>query len=365
MKATSLFTVITLFLSLLSLTSSAKWIRVKFNPKDVFIYEWRSNKASRSNNSLTDGSRVVRYSLQIDSISREKIVFSTRMLRQINENGILTFKSSTDYGFPELTKYYQEGQPTDILEETLYRIPFRFELNRKENTVSLVNKDEIINRSQEILKSRHYANKIIEEITASLKYNVLHNKTKFFLQPFRYIRTNLDIPDTLTDNKTKILVQNLGNGMLEVNGVPNKTISYLNYKINLQHGLIVSSVKRMKLEEKNLKFFGYPGTKPTEPEETLNLIERTSKNQKKIIVCGHIENPVSNQINLYTQTKIFGTELDSKSVQLDNSGNFRFEFKLVEKGLIYLLNKNNNHFFNSIPILLYAKPGDSDRKSVV
>ncbi len=359
MKAVSLSIAVTLLLSILSLSSSAKWTRVKFKPKDVFIYEWRSNKASRSNNSLTDGNRVVRYSLQIDSISREKIAFSARVLRQINENGNLAFKNSTDYGFPQLTKYYQDGQPTDILEETLYRIPFRFELDRKENTVSLVNRDEIINRSQEILKSRHYANKIIEEITASLKYNVLYNKTKFFLQPFRYIRTNLDYPDTLTDNKTKILVQNLGNGMLEVNGVPNKILSYLNYKIDLQHGLIISSVKRTRLEEKSLKLFGYPKITQTEPEEILNLIERTSKCPKKIIVCGHIENPVSKQVNLYTQTKIFGTELDSKSAQLDNSGNFRFEFKLVERGLIFLLNRNNNHFYNSVPIFLYAKPGDS------
>jgi len=359
MKSTSIFTVVTLLLNLLALSASAKWTRVKFNPKDVFIYEWRSNKAPRSDNSLIDGSRVVRYSLQIDSISREKIAFSAHVLRQINEKGNFAFENSKDYGFPQLTKYYQNGQPSDILEETLYRIPFRFELDRKENTVSLVNKDEIISRSQEILKSRHYASRVVEEITASLKYGVLYNKTKFFLQPFRYIRTNLDYPDTLTDNKTKILVQNLGNGMLEVDGVPNKTISYLNYKIDLQHGLIVSSVKRMRLEEKNLKIYGAPLVKLTEPEETLNLIERTSKCQKKIIVCGHIENPVSKQVNLYTQTKIFGTEPDSKSAQLDHSGNFRFEFKLVEKGLIALINPNNNHFYNSAPILLYASPGDS------
>ena len=357
MKFYSRSLVVALFLSLLSLSSSAKWIRVKFKPNDVFIYEWKSNKASRSDNSLTDGSRIIRYALEIDSISREKIAFSARVLRQINEKGNFAFENSKDYGFPQLTKYYQEGHPTDILEETLYQIPFRFELDRKENTVSLVNKDEIIRQSQEILKSRHYANKIIDEITASLKYNVLYNKTKFFLQPFRYIRTNLDYPDTLTDNRTKILVQNLGNGMLEVDGVPNKMISHLNYKIDLQHGLIVSSVKRIRIE--NPTPFSAQWIKQNEPEETLNLIERTNKCPKKIIVCGHIENPVSKQVNLYTQTKIFGTKLDSKSAQLDNSGNFRFEFKLAEKGLVALINHNNDQHFSDVPILLYTKPGDS------
>jgi Putative regulator of cell autolysis len=349
--------VIVFLLSLLTLPSSAKWIRVKFRPNDVFIYEWKSNKASLSQNTFIDGNRSIRYSLQIDSISRGRITFSARILRQINEKGNFAFENSEDYGFPELTKYYQEGKPDDIIEETLYRIPFRFELDRKENTVSLVNKDEIISRSQEILKSRNYANKIIDKVKASLEYNILYNKTKFFLQPFRYIRTNLDYPDTLTDNKTKILVQNLGNGMLEVNGVPNKTISHLNYKIDLQHGLIVSSVKRIKVENPNP--FNDPLIKQTEPEETLNLVERTTKYTKKVIVCGHITNPVSKQITLFMQTRIFGTELDSKSAQLDNLGNFRFEFKLPEPGLVALMNNNNDHHYSNVPILLYVNSGDS------
>ena len=361
MKTNYRFTIVVLFLSLLSLSSSAKWIRVKFNPGDVFIYEWQSNAASFQPNVVQiDGNRVVRFSLQIDSITQNKILFSARVLQNAKEATQSSFENSSDYGYPELVKFYQEGRLSDILEETLYQIPFRFELDRKQNTVTLGNKDEIINRSQKILKSRHYGNQIIEKIKASLEYNVLYNKTKFFLMPFRYIRTNLDIPDTLTDNKTKILVQNLGNGMLEVNGVPNKTISYLNYKIDLRHGLIISSVKREKINDKdaNLPSFEHR-IQIIEPEEKLALVERTTTKPRKIIVCGHIENPVSKQVNLYAQTKIFGTEPDSKTVQLDRAGNFRIECKLHESGLVALINPNNNHNIRSVPILLYASPGDS------
>lgn len=357
MKSTSIFVVIIIFLCLLPQSLSAKWIHVKFKPKDVFIYEWRSNRASFSQNTLSDGLRIIRYSLQIDSISREKIAISARVLRDVNELKNKTIEFSSDYGFPPLNKYYQDEELPDILEQTLYKIPFRFELDRKENTIALVNQDEIISRSEDLLKSRQYAKKLIEEITASLKYNVLYKKTKFFLQPFRYIRTNLDYQDTLTDTGTKILVQNLGNEILEVNGVPNKTLSYLNYKIDLQHGLIVSSVKRTR-QEVFKPFLGIP-IRQTEPEERLFLIERTTASPKKIIVCGHISNPVSSLINLYTQTKVFGSALDAKSEQLDKTGNFRFEFKLLEKGLVALLNPNNNHFYNSAPILLFVSPGDS------
>ena len=245
MKTTSLFTVATLLLSLLSLSSSAKWIHVKFRPNEVFVYEWKSNVASLPYNAIqTEGKRVIRFSLQIDSIAQKKIVFTARVLHNVNELTNRNFGNSSDYGYPKLEKFYQEGEPTEILEETLYKIPFRFELDRKQNTIALVNQDEIIKRSQQILKSRQYSNKMIEDIVATLRYSVLYNKTKFFLAPFRYIRTNLDIQDTLTDNKTKILVQNHGNEILEINGVPNENISYLNYKIDLAHGLIVSSVKR-------------------------------------------------------------------------------------------------------------------------
>ena len=361
MKTTSFFIVATLLLSLLSISSSAKWIRVKFKPNDVFIYEWRTNRATFPANTIqTEGTRVIRFSLQIDSIDQKKIVFTANVLHDVNELTDINFSNSSDYGYPQLRKYYQEGNLTDILEETLFQIPFRFELDRKQNTIALVNKDEITKRSQDILRSRHYSNKLIDEVKSSLEYNVLYNKTKFFLMPFRYIRTNLDIQDTLTDNKTKILVQNHENGILEINGVPNENISYLNYKIDLQHGLIISSLKRKKINfEEKLRVIPSKHSDIIGPEERLALLEWTNDKSKKIIVCGHIDKPVSSQVNLYTQTKIFGAALDSKSEQLDKAGNFRFEFKLQERGLIALLNPNNNHFYNSVPILLYANPGDS------
>ncbi len=361
MKTTSLFTVATLLLSLLSLSSSAKWIHVKFRPNEVFVYEWRSNVASLPYNAIqTEGKRVIRFSLQIDSIAQKKIVFTARVLHNVNELTNRNFGNSSDYGYPKLEKFYQEGEPAEILEETLYKIPFRFELDRKQNTIALVNQDEIIKRSQQILKSRQYSNKMIEDIVATLRYSVLYNKTKFFLAPFRYIRTNLDIQDTFTNNKNNILVQNHGNEILEINGVPNENISYLNYKIDLAHGLIVSSVKRKNTDkEESNKLYLSRREENIEPEERLVLLERTDTKPKKIIVCGHIDNPVSSQVNLYIQTKIFGTELDSKAEQLDKAGNFRFEFKLEEGGLVALVNPNNNHFYNSVPILLYACPGDS------
>lgn len=360
MKTTFLFTVTTLLLSLLSLSSSAKWIHVKFRPKEVFIYEWRSNKSTLFSNSFIDGSHVIRYSLQIDSISREKISFSARIIHNINEPTNRSLSNSSDYGYPQLEKFYQEGKITDIIEETLYQIPFRFSLDRKQNTIALANQDEIIKQSQEILRSRHYSNKITEDVEGLLKHNVLYDKTKFLLAPFRYIRTNLDFPDTLTDNKTKILVKNLGNELLEVNGVPNENISYLKYKIDLQHGLIISSARKNRIKNKDFeKLYSDSKFKLIEPEEQLLLIERTNTRPKSIIVCGHIENPVSKQITLFTQTRIFGTELDSRSEQLDKSGNFKFEFKLSNPELIAIMNNNNNHHYSNVPILLYAKPGDS------
>ncbi len=360
MKTNYRFTIVVLFLSLLSLSSSAKWIRVKFNPGDVFIYEWQSNRATMFGAGYPEGNTVIKYAIQIDSISPRQIAFSARVLHHVKEHNNLNLKYSEDYGFPPLLKYYQEGENSDMVEETLYQIPFKFELDRKQNSVTLVNKDELIKRSKEILKGRHYSGSLIENIAEALRYNLLYNKSKFFLAPFRYIRTNLDIPDTLTDNKTKILVQNIDNKVLEINGVPNKDISYLNYKIDLSYGLITSSVKRLRTEtNKEIQFHSGKKTEPAEAEERLKLLKKTTKTCRNIVVCGHIENPVSKNVTLLTQTKIFGTEPDSKSEMLDEKGNFRFEFKLGEPGLVALLNPNNNHFYKDIPIFLYASPGDS------
>lgn len=342
-------------------SSNAK-VQVNLKLNEELIYEWKTNVINTpSHGTMFNGSHIIRYSLQIDKIERTKIEFSARVLRDVNDlsqTGTVDFK---DFGYPPLIKYYQPKSLSDILEETLYRIPFRFELDRTINSIKLTNQEEIMSQCRALLKSRHYPDKTINQSLYLLEKKVLYNKTKFFLMPFHFIRTNIDIQDTLRDNQTKLLIQKHDNDILEINGVPDDKISRLNYKIDLQNFLIISSEKRYKFGKVNaVNFFGNnAGRLIPEPEEKLILIQKTTIKPKKIVVCGHIANPVSDQVVLYSLNKFIGKDMDSKTVYLDKSGNFRIESRLVDKGLIALVNPNKNQYISSVPILLYATPGDS------
>jgi len=342
--------------------SSKAKVQVNLKLNEELIYEWKTNVINTpSFGTMFYGSRIIRYSLQIDKIGKAKIEFSARVLRDVNDLSQTGTTDFYDFGFPPLVKYYQPKSLSDILEETLYRIPFRFELDRTINSIKLANQEEIMSQCRAILKSRHYPDKTIDQSLYLLEKKVLYNKTKFFLMPFHFIRTNIDIQDTLRDNKTKLLIQKHDNDILEINGVPDDKISRLNYKIDLQNFLIISSEKKYKFENANAAHvFAYrAGTPIPEPEEKLVLIQKATIKPKKIVVCGHIGNPVSDQVVLYTLNKFIGKDLDSKTVYLDKSGNFRIESRLVDKGLIALVNPNKNQYIASVPILLYATPGDS------
>ena len=336
-------------------------VQVNLKVNEELIYEWKTNVVSTpSFGSIFNGSQIIRYSLQIDKIEKTKIDFTARILRDVSDFNQTSTSDFQDFGYPQLVKYYQPRSLSDILEETLYRIPFRFELDRTINSIKLINQEEILSQCRAILKSRHYPNKTIEQSLYLLEKKALYNKTKFFLMPFRFIRTNIDIQDTLRDNQTKLLIQKHDNAILEMNGVPDDKISQLNYKIDLQDFLIISSEKKYKFGKVNAAhLFGYQPGSIHEPEEKLILIQKTTIKPKKIIVCGHISNPVSDQVVLYTLNKFTGNDMDSKTVYLDKAGNFRIESRLVDKGLIALVNPNKSQDISSVPILLYATPGDS------
>lgn len=147
---------------------------------------------------------------------------------------------------------------------------------------------------------------------------------------------------------------------LKLAGIPNDTISNISYSVDLRYGLIENFNRRLQNVKSSI--FGYnrfPRFEHQTTDEQFSLIQKEIQKPRKVIVCGHIDNPVSNQIILYSLNRFIGSDLDSKTVNLDKAGNFRIESRLENKGLIALVNPNKNQYISSVPILLYATPGDS------
>lgn len=362
MKTIIFYLGILLAFILLSVSSNAKQVEVKLKVNEELIYEWKCTHILPPTAGPSEfyGKNTIRYSLLTNKIENNKVFFTARILQDIYNAPYLGNSDFNDYGFPQLVKYYQTYQFEDILEEILYRIPFKFELDLTSRTITLSNRDEIQEQCSSRLNSRQYTEQLKSETIYMLNKTALQDRIEFFLQPFQFIKTDLDQTSISVQKPgIKLMVRPQNADQLQLIGIPNDTVSQISYIIDLQDGLIKAFRKKMKNEKTtNLGTVSIPKFKH-ETAEQFTLIQKKIQKEKKVIVCGHIDNPVSNQVELYTLNKFIGSDLDSKIVYLDKAGNFRIESRLENKGLIALVNPNKSQYISSVPILLYASPGDS------
>jgi hypothetical protein len=363
MKTIIFYLGILLAFILLSVSSNAKQVQVNLKVNEELIYEWKCTHILPPTAGPSEfyGKNIIRYSLLVNKIENNKVIFTARILHDIYNAPYLGNSNFDDYGFPQLVNYYQTYSIDDVLERILYRIPFKFELDLTNRTFILSNRDEIQDQCRLLLNSMQYPEQLKSETINILNKNALQDRVNFFLQPFQFIKADLDQNSvSLQKPGLKLMVKPQNAEQLQLNGIPNDTVSQTFYIIDLQDGLIKSSSRKMPNIKKGIGYLAqYHKSIFETTAEKFTLIQKSIRKPKKVIVCGHIDNPVSNQVELYTLNKFIGSDLDSKTVYLDKAGNFRIESRLENKGLIALVNPNKSQYISSVPILLYASPGDS------
>ena len=363
MKTIIFYLGILLAFILLSVSSNAKQVQVNLKVNEELIYEWKCTHILPSKVGPSEfwGQNTIRYSLLVNKIENNKVFFTARILHDIYNSPYLGNSNFNDYGFPQLVNYFQTYSTDDILERILYRIPFKFEFDLTSRTITLSNRDEIQNQCLLLLNSRQYREQLKSETINILNKNALLDRADFFLQPFQFIK--FDFTQTsicLQKPGVKLQVRSQNANELQLDGIPNDTVSQTNYVVDLQDGLIKNSSRKIPNIKKSIGYLAqYHKSIFEETVEKFTLIQKSIQKPKKVIVCGHIDGPVSNQIELYTLNKFIGSDLDSKTVYLDEAGNFRIESRLENEGLIALVNSNKTQYIVSVPILLYASPGDS------
>lgn len=363
MKTTIAHLILTSVFILLSVSSNAKQLQVNLRENEELIYEWKSAQLfpPSANRAFPRERSTIRYSLSINKCDSVKIAFTARILHDIYNVSSSALTDFRDFGFPRLIKYYQVNDFNDILKEILYRIPFKFELDLNSRNIALTNRDEIMDQCRTLINSRQYAVQTKEEAINLLDKTVIQNRADFFLQPFLFIKTDIGQQNiSISKGGAELLIKQQSAERLKLTGIPNDTISNISYSVDLRYGLIESFNRRLQNVKSSI--FGYnrfPRFEHQTTDEQFSLIQKEIRKPRKVIVCGHIDNPVSNQIILYSLNKFIGSDLDSKTVNLDKAGNFRIESRLENKGLIALVNPNKNQHISSVPILLYAAPGDS------
>ena len=357
MKTTIICLTVFAVFSLFPVSSIGKQVPVRLNFGEQLIYEWTEREVPTDKNSfISDQLKTIIYSVLIDKIENNKVFFTIQTLQNRTEIQGKGATYSDDRGFPQLVNNFWIIPNGDFVNETLHQKKFRYELDLNTRTILLTNGPEVLGQCESSLAAKGYSAetrlKIINEIKTGLQEQPL-------LEPFMFVNSNID-QETIhqQDLGLNFTTTKRNEEQLELSSAPDSLNQSCKCTLNLQFGLVTSFSKNSteKTKKRNFRFIVYD---KIQINQQLKLLQKSFPKQPKVIISGHIENPVSDQVVVYTLNKFIGTDLDSKTVYLDKTGNFRIEAKLENKGLVLVTNPNKKQNIPGPVILLYAEPGDS------
>ncbi|MCX6236057.1 MAG: histidine kinase [Bacteroidia bacterium] len=338
-------------------SSNGKQVPVKLNAGEELIYEWTEKEVTLEKESFISGQfKTIRYLVLIDEIENNKVFFTIQTLRNKTEIQGLGASDSEDRGFPQLVNIFWVIPPADQVNETLYQKKIHYELDLNTRNIQLANSAELFGQFESSMLAKGYSDEI--RLSTIKEIKVILQKP-LFLEPFLFLNSDIDqsnIHQQDLDLNFKTTKRN--EEQMELSSIPDNQQQNCRCTVNLQYGLVTNFSKNSIEYAKDRKF-RLNSNYRVQINQQLTLLQKSFPKQPKVIISGHIENPVSDQVVVYTLNKCFGTDLDSKMVYLDKTGNFRMEAKLENKGLVIVTNPNGKQDIPGPVILLYAEPGDS------
>ncbi|MBV5313867.1 MAG: histidine kinase [Prolixibacteraceae bacterium] len=364
MKTIIFYLAFSLAFTLLSVTSHSYPIEVKLKANEVLIYEWTAKEVFLFPNKTqaTDRIQTNRFSIIIGQIDGNKLTFTAQTVKQTEKHLQSDDLYAKDFAFPPFINYFWEFKEYGTDFEMLYPTKFKYELDIKTGEIQLTNRLEILEQCHKILSDKGYSDQIRSEIIEKINNKTLQQQSELFLIPFSLLNEDLDQP-ILNFEKfgSNISVRKRDAGIVDMESLPNDTISKLSGQLDLQTRLLTHFLEEKPIDKTEQGFSAawYGTNLKIKKVSELTLIKKTEKKIQKLIVCGHIENPINDHIVLYTLNHAFANAPDSKDVNLDEAGNFRIETKLEQAGLVILMQPNKKQNINTTVFLLYAEPGDS------
>lgn len=364
MKSIRFSTTLVFLLIFSSFFSIGNPIEINLKAGEVLIYQWieKDLLLFPDEKPATDRFQSIRFSITIDQINNNKLLYTAQMLKKTEKN-LLTDQTRTyDYAFPKLINYFWQFKEPLTAEETLYSTKFKYELNLNTGNIQLVNRLEILEQCHKILSDKGYSDQIRSEIIEKINTKSLQQQSDLFLNPFSFSRS--DLGQTVVHSERfgrDISVKKLDAKTIELESLPNDTSKKVKGLFDLQTGILSSFLEERPMNNTELGFSSVWYGKDTELKKVseLNLIKKTEKKPQKLIVCGQIKNPINDHIVLYTLNRAFGITPDSRDVNLDEAGYFRIETQLNQPGIVILMCPNKKQNINTTAFLLYAEPGDS------
>jgi hypothetical protein len=134
---------------------------------------------------------------------------------------------------------------------------------------------------------------------------------------------------------------------------------YKKYWLNIENGLI-NNYSTIHHDSTRSRFYFLIQKIVWEVKETnFKFLYSQKIPENNLFVTGKIENPLSNKVHLKVLDDPFDIVLKTKTVLLDEGGNFSVRFDFSHAGFVYVENENNNKHNPPGTYVFYAEPGDT------
>ena len=291
---------------LLTLSSNAKQGQVKFNENEELIYEWTEKEVFLPANQkpVTDRYLTYRFSLVIGKISDNKLSFTAQIIKKTERFLQSDEVYAKDYAFPQMNRFFWKMQDSDLPEEILYQVQFKYELNLSTNSIQLTNRVEILEQCHGILSNKGYSDQIRSGVIETINKKTLQLQSDVFLMPLIFLNVELDQPTIKSERLgADLSVKTRNDEIVVLENLAPDSIKKLSCQLDLQTRLLtnLSEEKVIKNTEKGSSLMFAQGHFRIKKVSELKLVKRSIQKSQNIIVCGRIENPVNDHIVLYTQ----------------------------------------------------------------
>ena len=343
---------------LLPAISDGKPISLQLKKNQEMVYEWNlKNGLFLSENPMIPNElKIVRFSFLVNKIEKNKAYLTAQFLQNVSDRPKSTGYFN-DIRFPLIQEYVGKSE-TDLAEEALFQAKFQIVVDLTTYAIELTNRVDILEQCFAILKNKGCSEEEISNTVGVINRKALQEKYDLLLFPFLFRYAETDQSNIyIKELKTAFSSVTLDEKQVELKSNSGIDEPVTNCILDPRDGILTSYTKETTFKvRQNGVGSDNQGMKRI---EKITLLQKSLKKPQRLIVCGHIENPVSNQIELYSLGKPFGTDMDTKVVSLDGNKNFKVEIKFENRGLVLVTNPNKNQNVPGPVVLLYAEPGDS------
>lgn len=301
-------------------------------------------------------------------VSGEKAIVSLSFLKNSYDTPIESNKiNKVDYFFPDYSAVNLQRGSRGLFNMYLCRSGIKFLLDLKTRKVEIQNRVELLEGFFEFLKLQGIEGKEREGIINIVSSKLINEQDHLVKHLLWFHKSEIDNDSTLNNSlmEDKLKVNKKGAQFLAFSDIdfdsliPGKT--YKKYWVETDNGIVseYTAIRRDSLRRNYYSFNRSYKIAWRVLETHFRLLYSKPVSEKKLVVSGSIEKPLSNIIHIKTLNTPFGTTMKDRTIMLDENGYFETQIDFPNSGFVYVENENKNKHQGAEMFVFYAEQGDT------